>query len=52
MTTMHNDYPNYGWNTNKGYGTAFHLNALKEHGATQHHRRTFRPISLMYGTTT
>ena len=37
-------YPWYGWATNAGYGTPGHLAALFEHGATAHHRRSFRPI--------
>lgn len=36
-------YPQYGLEANKGYGTARHLLALKEHGSTRHHRRSFRP---------
>jgi len=31
----------YGWNSNKGYGTAQHIKAIKESGATQHHRDSF-----------
>ncbi|MGA9381883.1 MAG: ribonuclease HII [Phormidium sp.] len=36
-------YPEYGLEANKGYGTARHLLALKEHGLSHHHRRSFRP---------
>ena len=39
----------YGWNSNKGYGTAAHINAIKEHGATEHHRNSF--IQHMLTTT-
>lgn len=35
----------YGWERNAGYGTAHHLNAIKSHGITPHHRRSFRPVS-------
>ncbi|MFB2935163.1 ribonuclease HII [Aerosakkonemataceae cyanobacterium BLCC-F154] len=38
-------YPEYGLETNKGYGTARHLLALKEHGPSRHHRRSFRPCA-------
>jgi ribonuclease HII len=31
----------YCWNKNKGYGTKEHLNAIKEHGITPYHRKTF-----------
>lgn len=35
----------YGWERNAGYGTAQHLAAIKAHGITPHHRRSFRPVS-------
>lgn len=35
----------YGIAKNKGYGTKAHMDALKEHGATEHHRRSFRPCA-------
>jgi len=35
----------YGWETNAGYGTAAHLAAIATHGVTEHHRKSFRPIS-------
>ncbi len=37
-------YPQYGWDRNVGYGTAAHLEALREFGPTPHHRRSFRPV--------
>ncbi len=37
-------FKNYGWDTNFGYGTKKHLNALKKYGITKHHRKTFSPI--------
>lgn len=37
-------HPNYRWGSNAGYGTPDHLAALAEHGATPHHRRSFRPL--------
>ncbi len=37
-------YPTYGFAQHKGYGTAQHLAALREHGACPHHRTTFRPV--------
>lgn len=36
-------YPEYALDANKGYGTARHLQALKEHGPSRWHRRSFRP---------
>ncbi|GMR12825.1 MAG: ribonuclease HII [Gemmatimonadota bacterium] len=34
-------YPEYGWDTNVGYGTKGHREAIDRHGPTPHHRRTF-----------
>lgn len=41
MEKIHNEYPDYGWNRNKGYATAFHRNAILEHGITPYHRKSF-----------
>ena len=50
MVALHELHPHYGWLTNKGYGTEEHLCALKRHGATIHHRRSFAPIhNILYG---
>jgi ribonuclease HII len=38
------NFPLYGWERNKGYGTAEHAEALRVHGVTCHHRRSFRPV--------
>lgn len=35
----------YGFESHKGYGTKKHLEALKEHGVTVHHRRSFAPVA-------
>lgn len=40
-------HPHYGWDRNAGYGTAEHLAALREHGATVHHRRSFAPVAQL-----
>ena len=37
-------YPQYGFASHKGYGTAEHLVALQQHGACPEHRRTFAPV--------
>ena len=46
------EYPTYGFAAHKGYGTAQHLEALKRHGATPWHRRSFSPVAqvLLRGT--
>ncbi|MFZ1743354.1 MAG: ribonuclease HII [Pontixanthobacter sp.] len=38
-------YPQYGWERNKGYGTKDHMAALREHGPTPLHRRSFAPVA-------
>jgi ribonuclease HII len=35
------EHPEYGWGSNKGYGTAQHIKAIKENGKTPHHRYSF-----------
>lgn len=42
MTTLAVEYPHYGWNSNKGYPTKMHYDALQTHGITPYHRQTFR----------
>jgi len=44
MQTCHERWPVYGFDKNKGYGTAAHLAALAKHGPCPIHRRSFRPI--------
>lgn len=41
------EYPHYGWERNAGYGTAEHLEALRRHGATPLHRRSFAPVAQL-----
>jgi ribonuclease HII len=43
------EYPGYGFAANKGYGTAVHMAALKQLGASPIHRRTFRPVRDVLG---
>jgi ribonuclease HII len=38
-------YPAYAWDRNVGYGTKHHLEAIKEHGITPHHRRSYAPVA-------
>lgn len=44
MDELHEQYPHYAWNTNKGYGTAVHKNALSLMGISPHHRKSYKPI--------
>lgn len=41
------EHPHYGWDTNKGYGSARHLAALRDHGPTPLHRRSFAPVAQL-----
>ncbi|HEU0054062.1 MAG TPA: ribonuclease HII [Longimicrobium sp.] len=41
-------HPAYGWERNKGYGTAEHLAALERHGPTRHHRVSFQPVQYSF----
>lgn len=40
-------HPHYGWESNKGYGSAVHLKALRDHGPTPLHRRSFAPVAQL-----
>ncbi|MBS0254340.1 MAG: ribonuclease HII [Proteobacteria bacterium] len=47
MRELDKAHPAYGWARNMGYGTAEHLAALRQHGATPHHRRSFAPVAQL-----
>ena len=47
MERLHAAYPMYGWDTNKGYGTASHHHALTCHGPTPHHRLSYKPVAAL-----
>jgi ribonuclease HII len=42
MIELHEEHPEYGWNTNFGYATKKHQEALIKHGVTKYHRQSFR----------
>jgi ribonuclease HII len=46
LTQLHALHPAYGFAEHKGYATAEHLAALREHGACEVHRRSFAPVSV------
>lgn len=46
MLGLHEEFPQYGWNKNKGYGTAFHRNAIEEFGLCKYHRKSFRILPV------
>jgi ribonuclease HII len=42
MEKLAQEYPHYNWQQNKGYPTKSHRSAIKEHGISPYHRKTFR----------
>jgi ribonuclease HII len=46
MISLAQNFPGYRWETNKGYGTREHADAIVRLGVTPHHRRSFAPIKL------
>lgn len=44
LLRLHALYPQYAFDQHKGYGTALHLQRLREHGPCAEHRRSFAPI--------
>jgi ribonuclease HII len=45
MKELHKDFPHYGWDSNKGYGTPAHRQAIDIHGLCDHHRKSFNIFS-------
>ena len=41
MQKIHTEFPQYGWDKNKGYGTAVHRNAIEKYGICKYHRKSF-----------
>ena len=41
MNMIHSEFPDYGWDKNKGYATALHRAAILKYGITPYHRRSF-----------
>lgn len=48
---LHQQFPHYGFDKHKGYGTAEHMQALREHGPCLEHRRSFAPVRDVLGRT-
>lgn len=44
MIELHEEYPQYGFEQNKGYGTDSHIRALNRYGPCEYHRRYFKPV--------
>ena len=53
MLRIHEEYPQYGWNSNKGYPAPIHRRAVMELGLSPYHRRSFQlkeaQLSLAFG---
>ena len=47
LMRLHAAYPQYGFDRHKGYPTSAHLAALRCHGVTAEHRRSFAPVRLL-----
>lgn len=47
MRELHTLYPQYGFDRHMGYPTALHLAALREHGVSPEHRRSFGPVARL-----
>lgn len=44
MDELHEEYPLYLWNKNKGYATPEHKKAINDYGITNYHRRSYKPV--------
>ena len=44
MDDIHKEFPRYGFNRHRGYGSAQHLNMIKEYGPCPYHRMSYRPL--------
>jgi ribonuclease HII len=42
MLNIHQQYPNYKWDKNKGYPSQAHRNSIKEYGVTEYHRLSYK----------
>lgn len=49
MRGLAETFPGYGWETNVGYGTRDHRQAMLKLGVTPHHRRSFAPVRQLLG---
>jgi len=47
MYLLHEQHPEYGFNKHKGYPTAAHMNALRQHGPLPEYRKSFRPVAQL-----
>ena len=45
MRKIEHEFPQYGWNENKGYPTVNHRKAIEKYGVTEHHRNSFKLLN-------
>jgi len=45
MEELAKQFPEYGWDSNSGYGTKSHIEAIDKYGITEHHRKSYKPIA-------
>ena len=48
MDKLHTEYSHYGWDKNKGYGTATHRKAIEENGLCKYHRKSFNILPVPF----
>lgn len=46
MKKLHDEFPQYNWKNNVGYGTRQHIEAIKNFGVTRQHRLSYKPIKI------
>lgn len=47
MAAMSDAFPMYGFASHKGYGSKYHMDALKQYGPSPHHRTTYAPVARL-----
>lgn len=50
MQELHGVHPQYGWRMNVGYGTSYHIDAIKEFGVVRYHRSVFVTTALNHSS--
>lgn len=48
LLQLHQEYPQYGFDQHKGYGTALHLERLQCYGVSPVHRRSYAPVRVLF----
>ena len=47
LKNLHKQFPQYGFDKHKGYGTQFHFEMIQKYGPSEVHRKSFEPIKSM-----